>query len=176
MDPDLALLADEGMNEEGLAIMDETHHSMQEAMATIERGCRTLREARAKQHEVRLSRKYYKTSTTSRPSSFGARDDSKLTCLKCGRIGHGAANCPDKDKPQDGPGASLAEEQAPFVCYAEAEAFAGQVSGAPNTQMAMRAEGHPGWRRHEVDRQCHGPGGPDGHQLPQARREPPRVA
>ena len=139
MDPDLALLADEGMNEEGLAIMDETHHSMQEAMATIERGRRTLREARAKQHEVRLSRKYYKTSTTSRPSSFGARDDSKLTCLRCGRVGHRAANCPDKDKPQDGPGASMAEEQAPFVCYAEAEAFAGQVSGAPNTQMAMQA-------------------------------------
>ena len=138
-EPDIAMLADEGMNEEGLAIIGAAQDTMQEAMATIDKGRRTLREARAKQHEVRLSRKYYKTSSTHRPMSLGPRDDSKLTCLRCGKIGHRAANCPEKDKGNEGPGPHLAEEHAPFICFAEAEAFAGQVPGVLSTQAAMRS-------------------------------------
>ena len=35
--------------------------------------------------------------------------------------------------------AHLAEEHAPFICFAEAEAFAGQVPGVLSTQAAMRS-------------------------------------
>ncbi|CAE7335331.1 unnamed protein product [Symbiodinium microadriaticum] len=100
-DMDAALLAEEGLNDEGMALITEAQADAREAYATLERSRRTLREARARQHEVRQSRKYYKVNSgTSSYKSSGPtsqpRDDSHLTCLKCGRLGHRAANCPDK--------------------------------------------------------------------------------
>ena len=129
---DAALLAEQGMNEEGLALMSEAEASAQEAMAAIQQGRRTLREARARQHEVKMSRKYFKTSSSrpSRPSASFARDDSKLTCLRCGKIGHRAANCPDQ---KDGNPSAQMTEEAPFVCYmdetnAEEKAYSTGIS------------------------------------------------
>ena len=119
-DMDAALLAEEGLNDEGMALITEAQADAREAYATLERSRRTLREARARQHEVRQSRKYYKVNSgTSSYKSSGPtsqpRDDSHLTCLKCGRLGHRAANCPDKGQAS----ANHVEkpEQAPFVCF-----------------------------------------------------------
>ena len=61
-DMDAALLAEEGLNDEGMALITEAQADAREAYATLERSRRTLREARARQHEVRQSRKYYKVT------------------------------------------------------------------------------------------------------------------
>ena len=75
-----------------------------------------------------------------------ARDDSQLDCLRCGKRGHRAANCPHKPIAAQAEGTWPAEggepQQAPFVCYAttgEAEsAFTGfvQAGEATNPEMA----------------------------------------
>ena len=97
------LLAQEGMSEEGIALMSEAETEAQEAMAAIEHGRRTLKEARARQHEIRMSRKYFKTSNhagrgkgSGKSAGLRPRDDSQLTCLCCDRLGHRAANCPQR--------------------------------------------------------------------------------
>ena len=40
---------------------------IEEAMAIIEKGKRTLREARARQHQVKMNRQYYKTEVVQEP-------------------------------------------------------------------------------------------------------------
>ena len=64
-----------------------------------------------------MNRKYFRgppgPSRTS--GSTSSRDDSKINCLRCGKLGHRIANCPhgaDYKKPPDA--------MAPFVCYASA--------------------------------------------------------
>ena len=121
----------EELSPEGQALYSEAEESAQSALAILERALRTLKEARSKQHQVRMSRQYFKTSgrsSTWRPSSTtgssgrpssSVPDDSKMTCLKCGKMGHRAANCPSK-----GQQAQVANEEedgecAPFVCYNE---------------------------------------------------------
>ena len=103
-----------GMNEEGLAAMDAAEDDIQGAMAAIQSAKRTLKEARAKQKFVKLSRKYYQGSGATGGQRGHAPDDSKMTCLKCGRVGHRAANCPEKkDKPET--------QHAPFVCFGDVD-------------------------------------------------------
>ena len=117
-DPDLdesSLLAS-GMGEEGLALIAQAEQTAQEAMAAIQQGRRTLREARAKQKEVRISRKYYQASNRfkdKRSSAHMVRDDSQMTCLRCGQIGHRAANCPERDRSKSAGGnAHMADAEA----------------------------------------------------------------
>ena len=121
-------------NEEGFAMMNTAEEEAQTALAAIQTAKRTLREARHKQHMVKQNRKYYQTPSSRNPSSASAKpkDDSNLDCLRCGRRGHRAANCPHKPI-GDGPsqanlaqaGSSSSEpQQAPFVCYLD-EAMAG---------------------------------------------------
>ena len=121
----------EDLNEEGQALVAEAEASAQQALATMQHAKRTLKEARAKQHQVKLSRQYFKTSGGSFRSGGGNRttssstsstrtwtpNDANMQCLKCGKIGHRAANCPQNDNH-----AKHAEEQveaAPFICYSE---------------------------------------------------------
>eukprot|EP00435_Cladocopium_sp_Y103_P069442 s548_g33.t1 len=60
--PDWAYLSMAGLSEEGFAILEEADSSAHEALAAIERGRRTLREAREKQHQVKMNRQFYNSS------------------------------------------------------------------------------------------------------------------
>ena len=105
---------DQGMTEEGLAAMDEAAGEIQRALAVMQTAKRTLKEARAKQEFVKLSRKYYGNNRHSASSSQRGRpqDDSQMQCLKCGKIGHRAVNCPDKANKQE-------TQHAPFVRFGD---------------------------------------------------------
>eukprot|EP00439_Symbiodinium_sp_Y106_P049556 s133_g6.t1 len=129
---------DELLGDEGSALVAEAEDEARQAWAAIQAGRRTLREARQKQHQVRMSRKYYNTASGSSGANGRVRDDSKLTCLGCGNMGHRIANCPNPQQK-----AHSAEKQAaPFVCYAE-QALVGGVHdgnhGGPTTAEAVEA-------------------------------------
>ncbi|OLP95374.1 hypothetical protein AK812_SmicGene22509 [Symbiodinium microadriaticum] len=123
---DEAILAAEGMSEEGLAAIQDADKEINEAYAVIQGACRTLKEARARQKYVKL-RKYYssgsstagpRTSSASMAATSGTsreNRDATMTCLRCGKVGHRAANCPDKQASANYEN----EEYAPFVCYTE---------------------------------------------------------
>ncbi|CAE7937367.1 rps4x [Symbiodinium sp. KB8] len=144
------------LNEAGQALVAEYEDEAQHAMAIIQQGKRTLKEARAKQQQVKLSRQYFrggppkgnKPTTWSTPRSSSTttwkpgqgRDDSQMQCLKCGQIGHRAANCPKKDENHGQ--AKMADEgdveQAPFVCYAELALSASTEAAAMTTADAVK--------------------------------------
>ena len=105
-------LEEAGMNEEGIALVADAESQIEEAMAVIEKGKRTLREARAKQHQVKMNRQYYKTEVEKYKSRSGP-----LKCFRCGG-NHKIANCPDRMAPRNN---ENKVESAPFVCYAKDE-------------------------------------------------------
>ena len=144
------------LNEEGQALMTEAEEEVQQAMAVIQQGRRTLKEARARQAQVRLSRQYFKngppkpnqvssssatrSGTTSTWKPGAPRDDSKMICLKCNRVGRRAANCPQKTTTEGQ--AHLAEtdkvEHAPFICFAEQALSATEQTAYMTTQEAVK--------------------------------------
>ena len=82
-----AHLVESGMTDEGLALMTSAAEQVEEAMAMVEEGRRTLREARAKQHQVKLSRKYYQTSGSTSGGTSGVQKKTfggGIKCFKCG--------------------------------------------------------------------------------------------
>ena len=122
-------LQEEGMNEEGLAMMADAEVQAEEAMAVIERAQRTLREARAKQHQVKMNRQYYKTEVEKYKSKSGP-----IKCFRCGG-NHKIANCPDRQAPRAGEAQKA--ESAPFVCYARDEAAMVTNQDAMTTEEAV---------------------------------------
>ena len=135
-----ALMAKEDLNEEGLALLANAEATEQDALAAFNGAKRTLREARQRQHQVRMNRQYFRgssrapsggsagaSSSTRGPSTASSRD-ANMVCLSCGKVGHRAANCPEpkaaahmtNDSPQeDAPFVRLAEAQAPSDGQAE---------------------------------------------------------
>ncbi|CAK9018302.1 CCHC-type domain-containing protein [Durusdinium trenchii] len=89
-------------------------------MAALQQARRSLKEARAKQHQVKMSRQYYKITTSDKSRPAG--DSAGKGCMKCFRRGgpHKIANCPDRAEPSRHEQGHVAQEEAPFVCYAEA--------------------------------------------------------
>ena len=121
----------EGLNEEGQALYGEAAQEIQEAQAVMQQAKRTLRDARARQHQVRLSRQYYKTSYSKGSTgdrSYRPRSDQgggKDSCLRCGKP-HRTSECPDRQPTAGKPGVgqgNLATEEAPFVCFTEESAL-----------------------------------------------------
>ena len=112
-EPDLGLLV--GENE------------AQDASVMLERGRRTLREAREKQHKVKMSRQYFKFNKSSksfgspRPETGHARGTSSggshVACLSCGGS-HRTPECPHKPTSSSASRATIKEE-APFICFSE---------------------------------------------------------
>ena len=132
-DPEMNFVAEDELNEEGYAAWNGAHEEAQAALAAIHTARRTLRSARERQHQVKMSRQYYKGTQPAKE-----RDDSKIVCLRCGQKGHRAANCPAQ-RPQD---TRKEVESAPFVCYATEQnaehAYHSQEPGTPlSTQEAV---------------------------------------
>ena len=74
-------LVNEGMNDEGLALVTQAVEEAEEALALIQQGKRTLKEARAKQHQVRMNRQYYKTKTYETKTT---NKKQGMACFRCG--------------------------------------------------------------------------------------------
>ncbi|CAE7201192.1 RE2 [Symbiodinium sp. CCMP2592] len=120
------------LNEEGQEALEAAEVEAQSAMAAITAGKRTLKEARYRQHQVKLGRQYYRGGPRGNGGSAGSsshrggggatNNDANMTCLKCGKLGHRAANC--KDPPNKALQVDESKnEEAPFVCYSEVEAI-----------------------------------------------------
>ncbi|CAE7674645.1 unnamed protein product, partial [Symbiodinium microadriaticum] len=123
----------DNLDEEGSALWVENQNEINSACAVLRDARRTLKAAREKQHQVKMARKYY--MPRDKDGSSRPRDDSGMTCLKCGRVGHRARNCPNKAKDQTE--ASNPKQMAPFVCYAQTTEDA--MSAGPTTQDAVAA-------------------------------------
>ena len=115
-------LVNEGMNDEGLALVTQAVEEAEEALALIQQGKRTLKEARAKQHQVRMNRQYYKTKTYETKTT-----DKKqgMACFRCGGPRR-VRDCPDRQAPS-GSSAQVTDEAAPFVCFTQGTSEAYQA-------------------------------------------------
>ena len=123
---DKEIFSMDSLNEEGQILYGEATQEIHEAQAVIQQAKRTLRDARARQHQVRLSRQYYKTSFNSNRGQSSYKNDykssqvSNLKCLRCGQA-HRTSDCPDKHAPTNRGSAEQSHvvEEAPFVCFTE---------------------------------------------------------
>ena len=120
--PDLSLLVGDGLSEEGVMMINEAEDEAQQALMMMDRGRRTLREARAKQNYVKKSRQFYRSESSYKPSfrqgqPTGRQEpsDPGTRCLSCGGTGHKTSMCPKKGNAST----ATTEESAPFVCYTE---------------------------------------------------------
>ncbi len=135
----------EGYSTEEIGYMASEQEKIQEACALIQEGRKTLREARAKQHAVKMSRGFYNpssmqsyknrtTATVSFRDTTGSRP--KLQCFRCGGP-HKVAEC--KEKPKESQ-ANSTDEVAPLVFLAEAEQAAWM--GATTSNDDAKEEAH----------------------------------
>ena len=152
-------LQEDGMSEEGLAMMADAEEQAEEALAVIERAKRTLREARAKQHQVKLNRPYYRTEVEKYKSKSGP-----LKCFKCGGD-HKIAVCPDRLGPK--PSGNTKVESAPFVCFVNDQS---EEAMGPEHPVYGRSRlaglWHHRWRSNKNTGQCACPGGSGSRKLP----------
>ena len=142
----------EDLNEEGVAMLADAESEEQQALAAMGQARRTLKEARMRQHSVKMNRQYYRnnetggprsSSGTSRPApstggNAGTSRDANMICLGCGVKGHRVANCPNKNKSEamhTNDVTSSDRQHAPFVCYAEAGESA--LTVFPSTAQAV---------------------------------------
>lgn len=143
--PDMSFLAEAGLNDEGFAILEAAEQEAQEALAT-------LREARQKQHQVKMSRQYFRTSfkgtSQSNRNRFGPgrRDGSSSSqpgsgevCLACGGQ-HPTSRCRKRNKESSAQAVTESGSLVtqPFSCFAESEATAWVATTSKlTTQQAM---------------------------------------
>lgn len=88
----------EGWSSNEIACYQDAKEEEQKTWIQLQGAKRTLREARARQHEAKMSRKFYKTSTPAGAGrSFSSKfDREKGPCFLCGERGHVKAECPHR--------------------------------------------------------------------------------
>eukprot|EP00439_Symbiodinium_sp_Y106_P018182 s4280_g2.t1 len=109
----------EELSPEGQELWEAAEGEVQGAMAAMHQARRTLRDARARQTNVRLSRQYYQkgskgTGRHQKPCPPALL--STMTCLRCGKVGHRVANCP---QPPTSQAASKPEATSSFICFSD---------------------------------------------------------
>ena len=124
----------EGFSVDEIEAMVAEEERARSAMTAIQDNRRTLRDARARQHAVKMSRQFY-----GRPAASGGRDDSNRarTPIKCFRCG-GPHRIECKEKPKQSSQGHMAEEAAPFVFWNErAEDMAGVCDTIPDQSQSF---------------------------------------
>ena len=109
----------EGFSAEEIEALAAEEETARQAWAAIQEGRRTLRDARARQHAVKMSRQYYpqRAPGAGQNPSWKQLSGSKpgLQCFRCGGP-HKIADC--KEKPKNSEASHAAEaEAAPFVFW-----------------------------------------------------------
>ena len=133
---------DPDLDEEDQALWAGAEEEAQGALAAIEQAKRTLRAARTRQHNVRMARQYYRPQQgrgiggMGRGRGPGQRDDSQMTCLRCRKLGHRIANCP-----QPAQSAKVTEPVAAtssFICYNDLEQDTAYVTGLTTAEAVKK--------------------------------------
>ena len=133
----------EDWSEEEVALYQAARQSEAEAWAQVQQGRRTLREARERQKEVRLGRKFFPTKGSGKGSGGGARHQATSQgnqhpegpCLRCGGK-HATRSCPKRAEKDDRGALQVDNASAEFVYY-QAESLFSEHS---NNQVAEQAQ------------------------------------
>ena len=80
----------------------------------MEQARRTLREARARQHQVKMNRQYCRINQKDKPNEKTKPGDRTLKCFRCGGP-HKIAQCPEKKSAES----QNVVHEAPFVRFTE---------------------------------------------------------
>lgn len=124
----------EGFSAEDIHVMTSEEDRAQTAMAAMQEARRTLRDARARQHAVKMSRQYYSVKPAGYQSSGSngglwkqmSRPTTGIQCFRCGGP-HKVADC--KEKPRDGEKSHVVSETAPFVTFLSEALVSESVDG-----------------------------------------------
>lgn len=109
----------EGYSASEVEVLAAEMERAKEAYTVITEARRTLKDARAKQHAVRVARQFYPVKPK---VDFGSRSTTgTIKCFRCGGP-HKLSNCPEK--PRESQANSVdQQESAPFVFLAEHESL-----------------------------------------------------
>ncbi|CAE7205299.1 unnamed protein product [Symbiodinium sp. CCMP2592] len=110
--PEASFIAEDELNTEGLALWAEAEEEVQGALAVLHQARRTLRGARDRQRQVKQSRQYFRSGPPANKASNSGTE--KISCLKCGSVGHRTYQCTAPAKPKEN-----RTEMAPFICFAD---------------------------------------------------------
>ena len=127
----------EGFSVDEIQCLASEREKAIEAYSVLQGARRTLKEARSKQHAVKMARQFYPVKGYHRGGAEGhlwkqfRQTDANLKCFRCGGP-HKVADCKEAPKSRPAAGAHVAEE-APFIFLAEGikEAFHGEVNDGP---------------------------------------------
>ena len=132
---DETALEAEGYTGEEINFMATEREKAMEALTVIQNAKRTLKEARSRQHAVKMSRQFYSVKSGGTGQSSGSmwkqlrKPDDSIKCFRCGGP-HRIADCkePPRSKP---PQSANVSEDATFVFLAETEnmALAAAIQG-----------------------------------------------
>ena len=115
----------EGYSAEEIEILVAEESSAQQAMAAVMDAKRTLKDGRARQHAVKMSRNYYPSRSpglSGSGSSWKPQTSTKgpIQCFRCGGP-HRIADCKEKPRSSEQAQTTTPVESAPLVFLAEAE-------------------------------------------------------
>ena len=111
----------EGWSDEEVALFQAARDDERAAWMQIQEGKRTLKDARARQKEVRLGRRFFAPKGKGRGGKDGRKSASDVQgpCLRCGRA-HATRNCPHAGE-KDAKPTMLTDEQSEFVYQVQEE-------------------------------------------------------
>lgn len=119
----------EDWSEEERAWFHDAKQEEHQAWMQLQQAKRTLREARNRQHDIRMSRRFYKPGTSPNPGRtvFKGGNNQNMAgktgnlrdgpCFHCGAMGHKAAVCPKKRREAAQMTEGMEDEMAEFTYF-----------------------------------------------------------